>query len=147
MKTRKTDRRSQRTQRLLGEALIALLREKRYEDITVQDILDRADIGRATFYEHYWDKDDLLSSEIERVIDVLGQHLDRSSQSASLFIPVLALFQHVRQQQHLFQALWRGKGIQFVIQAFQDHLRERVETRLREQDQLATDIRAGLGVV
>jgi AcrR family transcriptional regulator len=140
MKTQKTDRRSMRTQRLLGEALIALLLEKRYDDITVQDILDRANIGRSTFYEHYWDKEDLLTSEIERVIDLLDQHIATPSQHPAVFLPSLALFQHVREQQRLYRALLRGqgiqallrvKGIQMVTQAFQDLLRTRVETRLR----------------
>ncbi len=140
MKTQKTDRRSTRTQRLLGEALIALLLEKRYDDITVQDILDHANIGRSTFYEHYWDKEDLLTSEIERVIDLLDQHIATPSQHPAVFLPSLALFQHVREQQRLYRALLRGqgiqallrvKGIQMVTQAFQDLLRTRVETRLR----------------
>lgn len=143
MKTQKTDRRSMRTRRLLGEALIALVLEKRYDDITIQDILDRANIGRSTFYEHYWDKEDLLTSEVERVIDLLDQRLATSQQYAADVIPSLALLQHVREQQRLFQALLRGQGIrqallrgqglQVVIQAFQDLLRTRVEQRLREQ--------------
>lgn len=143
MKTQKTDRRSLRTRRLLGEALIELLLEKRYDDITVQDILERANIGRSTFYEHYWDKEDLLTSEIERVIDVLAQRLAKPSQHAADLIPSLALFQHVQEQQRLFQALLRGQGIrqalkrgqglQVVTQAFQDLLTTRVEQRLREQ--------------
>jgi AcrR family transcriptional regulator len=143
MKTQKTDRRSVRTRRLLGEALIALLLEKRYDDITVQDILERANIGRSTFYEHYWDKEDLLTSEIERVIDVLDQRLATPSQHAADFLPSLALFQHVQEQQRLFQALLRGQGIRqalkrgqglhVVTQAFQDLLCTRVEQRLREQ--------------
>ena len=145
MKTQKTDRRSLRTRQMLGEALIALLLEKRYDDITVQDILERANIGRSTFYEHYWDKEDLLTSEIERVIDVLDQRMARSSEHAADFLPSLALFQHVQEQQRLFQALLRGQGIrqallrgqglQVVTQAFQDLLCRRVEQRLREQSQ------------
>ena len=143
MKSHKTDRRSVRTQGLLGEALITLLREKRYDDITIQDILNRANVGRSTFYEHYWDKEDLLTSEIERVIDILDQRLATPQQPTSVFIPSLALFQHVREQQHLFQALLRGQGlrqallqgqsIQLVIQAFQELLRARVEQHLRAE--------------
>ena len=57
---KRTDRRVRRTRRALGDALIGLLHEKRYEDITVQDILDRADVGRSTFYAHFVDKDSLL---------------------------------------------------------------------------------------
>jgi AcrR family transcriptional regulator len=54
------DRRVQRTRRLLHKALISLILEKKYESITVQEILDRADVGRSTFYMHFQDKDQLL---------------------------------------------------------------------------------------
>jgi len=121
-----------RTQRLLGEALIALLLEKRYDDITIQHILERANIGRSTFYEHYWDKEDLLTSEIARVIDLLDQHIETRQQHAADFIPSLAFFQHVQEQHRPLQALLRGQSIQTVIRAFQDLLRARVEQRLRE---------------
>ncbi|MBO0803611.1 MAG: TetR/AcrR family transcriptional regulator [Nocardiopsaceae bacterium] len=55
-----TDRRVRRTRALLHQALIELILEKGYGRITVQDILDRADVGRSTFYSHYRDKDALL---------------------------------------------------------------------------------------
>lgn len=54
------DRRVRRTRRALGDALMNLLAEKRYEDVTVQDILDKADVGRSTFYAHFVDKNSLL---------------------------------------------------------------------------------------
>lgn len=57
-----TDRRVQRTRKLLHRALMSLIVEKKYEDITVQEILDRADVGRSTFYLHFQDKDELLFS-------------------------------------------------------------------------------------
>jgi AcrR family transcriptional regulator len=60
-----TDRRVRRTRQLLREALMELTLECGYDRITVQDILDRADVGRSTFYAHYRDKDDLLVSEFE----------------------------------------------------------------------------------
>src|SRR5690349_21251623 len=64
---KRADRRVQRTRRLLHEALLSLIHEKRYEVITVQEILDRADIGRSTFYMHFKDKDELLFSGLENV--------------------------------------------------------------------------------
>jgi hypothetical protein len=51
VKQDKQDRRSQRTRRLVSSAMTELLREKRYDAITVQDLLDRAGIGRSTFYQ------------------------------------------------------------------------------------------------
>ncbi len=70
MKTGQTDRRVQRTQALLQDALLALIEEKGYAAITVQDILDRANLGRSTFYMHYRDKDDLLVSGFEQLKDL-----------------------------------------------------------------------------
>ena len=59
-RTARPDRRVRRTRRALADALMSLLNEKRYEAVTVQDILDRADVGRSTFYAHFLDKDSLL---------------------------------------------------------------------------------------
>ena len=54
------DRRVARTKRQLSKALIELILEKGYDHVTNQDILDRADVGRSTFYAHYESKDVLL---------------------------------------------------------------------------------------
>src|SRR5262245_35977421 len=59
------DRRVQRTQRLLQDALISLIEERGYEDLSVQDIIDRANVGRATFYAHFDNKEDLLVSRLD----------------------------------------------------------------------------------
>lgn len=54
------DRRIQKTKKLLTEALIQLILEKEYENVTIQDIIDKANIGRSTFYLHYESKEQLL---------------------------------------------------------------------------------------
>lgn len=59
------DRRIQKTFALLHEALFSLIREKDYEAIVVKEILDRANVGRSTFYTHFRDKDELLVSGIK----------------------------------------------------------------------------------
>jgi AcrR family transcriptional regulator len=59
------DRRVQRTQQLIRGALRSLLEEKGFEALTVQQIIDRANVGRATFYAHFDGKDDLLASGFE----------------------------------------------------------------------------------
>lgn len=56
----KPDRRVQRTRELLQQALIALIRERGYDAVTIQDIAERANVGRTTFYLHYTSKDDLF---------------------------------------------------------------------------------------
>jgi AcrR family transcriptional regulator len=64
-----SDRRIQRTERLLHEALGALMHEKPYDAIAVKEILGRADVGRSTFYSHFHDKDELLVSGILAMLE------------------------------------------------------------------------------
>jgi AcrR family transcriptional regulator len=127
MKTVKHDRRSQRTHRLLAGALVALLFEHRYTDLTVQDILDRADIGRTTFYRHYWDKDDLLTSEMERVLDVLSRQTHLGPPDRVLPLPSFGIFQHMQEQQALYRVLERGQAIDVVLTTVKTRLREQIE--------------------
>jgi AcrR family transcriptional regulator len=63
------DRRAQRTQRVLREALTSLMHEKSYDTIAVKEILGRADVGRSAFYSHFHDKDSLLASGIHEILD------------------------------------------------------------------------------
>jgi AcrR family transcriptional regulator len=62
------DRRVRRTKASLHDALISLAREKPYPAIAVKEILDRANVGRSTFYTHFRDKDDLLASGIHDIL-------------------------------------------------------------------------------
>src|SRR6266498_1995968 len=101
----KQDRRSQRTRHLLGAALVELIREKDYNAITVSDIIQRANVGRSTFYAHYHDKDDLFVGEMDRVIDVLGRDIHPESFEGNLFIPSLGLLRHVGEEYELYKAL------------------------------------------
>ena len=62
------DRRIEKTQNLLREALVSLIHEKNYDAIAVKEILHRANVGRSTFYTHFRDKDELLVSGIHDII-------------------------------------------------------------------------------
>ena len=72
---RKTDRRIERTQQLLSQALMDLIIERGYDSISIQDIADRANVSRTTFYLHYKDKDELLFASMTQIYDQLvGSH-------------------------------------------------------------------------
>jgi AcrR family transcriptional regulator len=73
MSENEADPRIARTRDKLGEALIALMQQKPFDDITVQEVLDRAGIGRSTFYAHYRDKNDLLMSDVEDFFGMIAQ--------------------------------------------------------------------------
>ena len=126
----KNDRRSQRTRHLLGEALVALIREKDYNAITVSDIIERANVGRSTFYAHYRDKDALFVGELDRVIEILSHRIP--NQEESPFFPSLGLFRHVGEEYELYKALLWGSGIDLLIKHLQKSLSNRIEQGLQK---------------
>src|SRR5215467_2339104 len=95
---RKTmDRRVQRTHDVLHRALMSLIIEKGYEVITVQDIIDRANVGRSTFYTHYVGKQDLLRKGLTHLKEQLLTHqraarASKRTPTEQVFAFSLALF-------------------------------------------------------
>jgi len=122
------DRRTQRTRQTLSHALIALIQEKRYEAITVQDICDRANVGRSTFYAHYQDKDNLLASNFQQVMENLGSQIEWINDQFTF--PVAPLFRHVQEHHHLYKALVWGGGFDVLLRAGQQQWRAQIETHL-----------------
>jgi len=114
MKKQKTvDRRVQRTRRLLQDALVATVIEKGYEAATVQDIIDRADVGRATFYAHFADKQTLLTSRLE---DLRGLLLAQQRQSPDSLGFSLAMLEHARSNLAMYRAIVGHESGAFIIQ-------------------------------
>jgi len=101
----KTDRRVLQTRNKLGDALIALMHEKSFEEITVQDVLDRAGVGRSTFYVHYRDKDDLFLSDVEDFLEWVSNGLKRQGASPRRLLPVAEFFAHIREMREFHAAL------------------------------------------
>ena len=74
------DRRQKKTRQAVFDAFTALLEEKTYSNITVQEIIDRADIGRSTFYSHFETKDELLKALCSEIFDhVFSEKLTREN--------------------------------------------------------------------
>jgi AcrR family transcriptional regulator len=110
------DRRVKRTRRSLGEALVALAKEKEYDEITIQEITDRADVGYRTFFRHYDDKDALLLDVLQATMDEVHQLLTRPT-AADLASPEFMtmpaengriIFQHVRENNELYRLLLKS---------------------------------------
>ena len=108
---RSNDRRSVRTRRNLNDALIALILRKGYETITVQDIIDEADVGRSTFYMHYTGQEDLLRASFETLRAVLAEAAAAPHAQDGEPLPFsLALFEHACAHKHIYRALAGGRG-------------------------------------
>jgi len=117
----KTDRRSQRTQRILHEALMSLMQEKRYDDITVQNIIDRADVGRSTFYTHFQDKEDLMTIGLMRLMNTLSEMVTSSSGTGEQrLLPTQELFEHMQENQNLFGSIVHGRGMELFFEKGQE---------------------------
>ena len=87
------DRRVQRTRLMLLDALRTLLMERGYERLTIQNILERAGVGRATFYTHFGSKDELLASSIEGLRGWLVEEARRRApQRIGVSLPLLEHF-------------------------------------------------------
>lgn len=108
------DRRIQRTRQLLLGSLIELISEKGYEAITVQDIIDRANVGRSTFYSHFQDKEHLLLSGSEKMAELFDDFRAPASSEDKNWSFSLALFRHVEEQRKAFKALL-GKHVRNVM--------------------------------
>ena len=120
---KKTDRRIQKTRSTLQDALVALIMEKGYEAITVQDILDRANVGRSTFYEHFFDKDDLLLSGFEHLREDFEQYLaNQDISSDGPWQLSLSMFQHAEKHRLLYQAMAGRQGGNMAVGHIQKYL-------------------------
>src|SRR6266849_5509137 len=102
---RKPDQRIRRTCERLGGALVTLIQERPIDDVTVQDVLDRAAVGRSTFYLHYRDKDDLLLSQLEKFLEMMSTALSIRQEESHRVVPVAELFEHIGDQKKLYRAL------------------------------------------
>src|SRR5258708_14623601 len=92
---RKPDLRIRRTRSLLSNALVALMQEKSIDKITVQEVLDRATVGRSTFYLHYRDKDDLFLCVLEAGLEMWSTALVRKQAKSYRVARVAELSRHV----------------------------------------------------
>ena len=101
---RRQDRRVGKTRKALKEALTDLILETGYEDVTVQDVIDRADVGRSTFYAHFVDKDDLLMA-ILADLEVPGPDTNSWKPEDPAFGWTLELFRHFGSGRRLFKAV------------------------------------------
>jgi AcrR family transcriptional regulator len=102
---KRTDARVRRTRDALGDALVALMQEKPFDTITVQDVLDRAKVGRSTFYSHYSDKEDLLMSDAEEFFESVAMLLSVRGDTSERVFPVREFLNHIIEAKQFVDAL------------------------------------------
>ncbi|HEX6047136.1 MAG TPA: TetR/AcrR family transcriptional regulator [Pyrinomonadaceae bacterium] len=129
---KKTDARVRRTRDALGDALVALMQEKPFDSITVQDVLDRAQVGRSTFYAHYSDKDDLLMSDADEFFEGVSLGLSAKGETSDRVFPVREFFSHIAEAKQFVNALSSAGKLEANLELARGHFARGIERRLSE---------------
>jgi AcrR family transcriptional regulator len=132
------DQRVRRTRDRLGDAMMALLIEKPFDDITVQDVIDRAGVSRSTFYTHYDDKNDLFLSDAEEFFEMMATALSRRGEKSDRVAPAREFFAHVAEVRPFYDALIASGRRHDLVELAQGHFARGIEQRLRELPRAAT---------
>jgi AcrR family transcriptional regulator len=139
------DRRAARTRRLLHHALMQLIVRKDYDSITVQDLLDEADVGRSTFYAHCAGKDELLRKGFEHLrADLFAARLAANeAANPAPFAFSSGMFAHAERYKEIYRALVASRGNIIVLAEIRRVLLEFVEPELgrsSDRDGVPTDL-------
>jgi AcrR family transcriptional regulator len=130
------DRRVARSREMLHQAMLSLIIEKGYEEITVEDICERANVGRSTFYAHFTSKDDLKRRGLEHLRQELIEQQRKASSLADTNVRGLAftltMFEHARDHIHLYRALVGSRGGAIALTTIRQTLCEIVRGELVE---------------
>jgi AcrR family transcriptional regulator len=145
-----TDRRIQRTRSLLHEALASLIHEKAYDSIAVKEILDRANVGRSTFYMHFRDKDELLVSGIHDMLSAVQSKRPPASakRHERIIWFSLPIFEHIHRHRRSGMARMGSRGRAIIHEHLQnvlaklivDDVRKDLQGRRKAAGQISPDL-------
>jgi len=132
------DRRIRRTQKALGEALIAVALQKGYKNITIQDVTEQADVGYRTYFRHYNGLDELLLSVAQERLDDFYEIFDLPLPGELIEDPVeffyeigQTLFEHIQANEENFRFLLLDDSTRFVLDPVMTRACQKAETLLK----------------
>src|SRR6202795_3394319 len=128
---REPDKRARRTHEHLGMALLQLMVEKPIDEVTVQEVLDRASVGRSTFYLHFRDKNDLLLSQLETALERMSTALSASKEKSHRVLPVAEMFAHIGSQNKIYRALSDARRLNDFFDLAQGYFKRAIAPQLR----------------
>ena len=128
----KPDRRVEKTQDAIFKAFYELLHEKKYTKITIQEIIDRANVGRTTFYAHFPTKDDLLVSCIENIFESFNSQLEGYTEEGNEnhLIPIDKLFAHIKENEHMVRGIIMSESGDMLVERLKERWGMRLESNL-----------------
>ena len=132
----KTDRRVQRTRELLQKTLIELFSERGYDAITIQDIVDRANVGRTTFYLHYKSKDELFISCHQTIVSEFHFGPLHPLSREELLSPkapagMISIYQHFEDGRTRLYPIFQGENSLPILRRMRELNAQEIEANLR----------------
>ena len=125
------DRRQQKTKNAIHQAMTTLLKKKKFEDLTVQDIIDEANIGRSTFYSHFETKEELLEEICREMFahvfskDLAPEKSHDFSKGRKGFANRLThILYHLLDHKENIKAIMSGETEKFFTSYFRDYLEQ-----------------------
>lgn len=129
----KPDRRIEKTRKAIFGAFSDLMQERKYSDISVQQIIDRANVGRTTFYTHFPTKDSLLIESINSIFESFHHkttdNLKDENQIAEL-MPVSEIFTHISENKRIIKSLFRSEMDELLFRNFKNYWNNILETHI-----------------
>jgi AcrR family transcriptional regulator len=147
----KNERQTQSTHDRLQRALMALIHEAGYDAITIKDIVDRAQVGRTTFYLHFRSKDDLFLSCHEAIVSQFHREPHPAGTREDLLAAeaspgMIAAYEHLADARPLLLPILRGKDGLAILRLMRERAAQAVEANLRTAF-AETDCTIPLGVL
>jgi AcrR family transcriptional regulator len=125
-------------------ALIDLMAVKTYDSISIKELVEKANVGRATFYAHYQTKDDLVKAGFERILDETIDHIALSRDGHDLIVDTTPLFQHAGGHYHLYKTLMWGSGFEILtkdeLAILSDKIHQRLAQFFPDQSQISVPL-------
>ncbi|NVD70290.1 TetR/AcrR family transcriptional regulator [Duganella sp. BJB1802] len=125
------DRRVLKTKAALRDAMLDLMALRGWDQMTIQEICDRANVGRSTFYVHYQSKDELLSEGLNDLRDMIAAQTAEAGHANVHFLA--GLLEHMAQQRDVFRAAIGRRGGQGVARRFRHMVCQLVEIELKRR--------------
>lgn len=132
------DRRQKKTRNAIFQAFTVLLERKPYMALTVQDIIDEADIGRSTFYAHFETKDELLKAMCKDIFDhVFSEEIMREtyhdfSDKDSFKDKITHILCHLQEKQHSIKGIFSGECGDLFMRYFKEYLHHVFERQMSD---------------
>ena len=126
----KPDRRVRRTRERLAVALRELIQQTPLQEITVQDVLQRARVSRSAFYAHFSGTQDLFLTDMDEFLERVATCLSHSGEKSERIVPVREFFAHVGEAEQMRVALIRSERLAEFFDLAREHFARGITQRL-----------------